>query len=167
MAFVAQVADKHPELALATVNVAERPLLAREIIAGGRLLKANKDVAPSKPERQGAIANVFGTGDRSVFTPDTATALAPILKAATALYAGRRVPTGDFLYDPDTYEGAITEVVGGVFEFNGRNILAPVAGMSEDAFEDAMERLKQPDLIIIGLCPSVAFTCCYRSIAAS
>ena len=79
-----------------TVNVAERPLLAREIIAGGRLLKANKDVAPSAPERQGAIANVFGTGDRSVFTPDTATALAPILNAATALYAGRQVPTGDW-----------------------------------------------------------------------
>ena len=150
MAFVDQVADKRPELALATVAVADRPLLAREIIAGGRLLRDNRDVAPPSEDRQAAIAAVFGTGDRSVFTPDTATALRPIMDAAAALYAGRKVPTGDFSYDDDAYEGALSEVVGGVFRFNGRNILAPVAGMEEDAFEDAMEALKQPDLIEFG-----------------
>ena len=150
MSFVDQVAEKRPELALALVNVTERPLLAREIIAGGRLLKENKDVAPSKTDRQEAIAEVFGTEDRSVFTADTATALAPILDAGAALYAGRRVPTGDLTYDGDAYQTALREVVGGVIEFNGRNILAPIAGMSEDAFEDAMERLTQPDLIEFG-----------------
>ena len=150
MAFVGLIADKHPELALATVNVAERPLLAREIIAGGRLLGENKDVAPQKADRQAAIAEVFGTDDRSLFTPDTATALAPILDAAVALYAGRRVPTGDFTYDSDIFEDALAEVVGGVFTFNGRNIIAPIAGMDEDAFDDAMESLTQPDLIEFG-----------------
>ena len=38
-------------------------------------------------------------------------------------------------------------MVGGVFDFNGRNVLAPIPGMTEDAFEDTMERLTQPDLI--------------------
>lgn len=150
LSLVGQLADKRPELALALVNVAERPLLAREIVLGGRLLKENKDVAPGKPDRQGAIAEVFGTEDRSVFNPDTATALAPILDAASALYAGRRVPTGDLSYDADTFETALREVVGGVFSFNDRNILSPVPGMGEDGFEDSMERLTQPDLIEFG-----------------
>ncbi len=150
MALVAQIAPERPELAFATINAVQRPLLAREIILGGRLLKDNKDVAPGKPDRLEAIAEVFGTEDRSVFTPDTATALAPILDAATALYAARRVPTGDFIYDPDSFEDALREVTGGVFGFNGRNVLAPIPGMSEDAFEDAMERLTQPDLIEFG-----------------
>ena len=150
MAFVSQIADKRPELALATVHVAEQPLLAREIVLGGRLLAKNKDVAPAKTERQIAIGNVFGTEDRSVFTPDTATALAPILDAAAALYAARRVATGDFTYDADTFEEALEQVVGGVFSFNGRNILAPVPGMDEDAFEDAMKRLTQGDLVEFG-----------------
>jgi len=93
---------------------------------------------------------VFGTEDRSVFTADTATALAPILDAATALYAARRVPSGDFTYDPDAFELALQEVTGGVFEFNGRNILAPIPGMTEDAFEDAIERLTDHDLVVFG-----------------
>ena len=147
LSLVGQLADQHPELAFAVVNVAERPLLARETVLGGRLLKDNKDVAPGKPDRLEAIAEVFGTEDRSVFTPDTATALAPILDAASALYAARKVPSGDLTYDADAFETALQDVTGGVFEFNGRMILSPIPGMTEDAFEDAVERLTQPDLI--------------------
>ena len=42
-------------------------------------------------------------------------------------------------------------MVGGVFEFNGRNIIAPVLGMDEDFFESVMEdALDQEDLIAYG-----------------
>ena len=44
----------------------------------------------------------------------------------------------------------MSEVVGGVIAFNGRNIIAPVPGMSEDDFEDLIEGLSQDDLIIHG-----------------
>ena len=67
-----------------------------------------------------------------------------------ALYAARRIHTGDLSYDADAYETALADVVGGVFEFNGRNIIAPVLGMDEDLFENLMETVTQEDLLAWG-----------------
>lgn len=145
-ALVETLADKSPEMALALVNVADRPALSREIIQGGRLLSQNRDVRPGKEDRLPIVESVFA----GVFTPDTATALRPIVDAAAALYAARKVPSGDFTFDADMFEGALSEVVGGVIELNGRKVIAPVPGMGEGDFEDLVEKLTAPDLVEFG-----------------
>ena len=53
-------------------------------------------------------------------------------------------------FDSGVYEQALRDVLGGPIEFNGRTILPPKPGMTEDSFEDMMEKLEQADLIEYG-----------------
>lgn len=148
IALAGQVASDRPELAAAIVLARDDPTTARDIVLGGRLLRQHTDVVPSKVERFGAIDAVIG----NMFdgTPAGALAMEGFVQAGIALYANRRVPGGDLSYDQDTFEEALSDAMGGVVEFNGRNILPPVPGMSEDDVEDHMEALTDDDLIVYG-----------------
>lgn len=137
---------KEAEIGVAMALVPDNPELSREIVLGGRLLRANPDVKPSRTDRLASVADIVG----NVFTAETAAALDPFLDAATALYAARQVPTGDLDFDDDTFEDALRDVMGGPFEFNDRMILPPVPGMEEDVFDDLMDSLTQADLTEFG-----------------
>ncbi len=124
----------------------DAPDTARDIVLGGRLLAENADVRPKKADRISTIETVVG----NLFTPGSAGALNDYVKAADALYAARRVPTGDLTYDADVYEQALRDVMGNPVEFNGRNILPPVPNMDEDDVTDAIQRLTFDDLQTFG-----------------
>ena len=124
----------------------EGPIRAREIILGGRVARATPDVLAGKADRITAVEDVVG----NLFTPETAGVLDSFMDAAGALYAARRVPTGDLAFDDDVYEQALRDVMGGPIEYNKRIILPPMPGMSEDAFEDLVERLTDADLVEFG-----------------
>lgn len=147
---------KRPELAVAVSLAKDKPLLAREIVMGGRLLRELPDVVPSKTERAAvitaAVDNMFAD------LPEAASALDAYLDAASALYAARRAPTGDLTFDTDTFEQAMTEVMGGPLRYNGRTILPPVPGMDEDTFNDLMARLSNADLVAHGNGVPASFT---------
>jgi hypothetical protein len=145
-ALIGKASEKAPELALALLNVDERPELSREIVMGGRVLRGNTEVKPAAKDRVAAISTVFG----DAFTPETAQALGPIVEAANALYAGRRVPSGDLTYDDEVYTKALSDVVGGVLRFNGRSIIAPVPGMRQGDFDDMVDAVTDLDLIEYG-----------------
>jgi len=146
--FAQQVAPARPELAMAIALVGDKPALAREIIAGGRLLRATPDVRPSKTDRVGGVETVVS----NMFTPETASGLRAFLAAAEAVYVARRLGggEGDLTFDADVSEQALSDVMGGPVEFNGRTIIPPVPGMDEDAFEDLVEKLTDADMIEFG-----------------
>lgn len=146
IALAGEIAENRPELAVAITLAGDVPILAREIILGGRLARETPDVLPGKTDRIAAVEEVVG----NLFTPETAGVLDSFMDAAGALYAARKVPTGDLTFDGDVFEQALRDVMGGPIEFNKRIILPPVPGMSEDAFEDLVKRLTQPDLIEFG-----------------
>ncbi|MHC4716871.1 MAG: hypothetical protein ACYS5V_07875, partial [Planctomycetota bacterium] len=146
MSLAGGVAPKRPELSVAISMVPDDPLLAREIVLGGRLVRANPDVKPTKTERIPAIESVVG----DLFTPETAGVLENFMDAGTALYAGRKVPTGDMSYDDDEFEEALADVMGRPVEFNGRNVLPPIPGMDDDDLEDVVDRLTDDDLVGYG-----------------
>lgn len=142
----AEIAPKRPELAAAISLSRDMPLVSREIVLGGSLARDNPDVKPGRTERIDAINSVVG----NTFTPETALALDGFVEAANALYAARRVPGGDLTYDEDVYEQALSDVMGRPVQFNGRNILPPKPGMSEDQTEDFIGGLSEADLLDFG-----------------
>ncbi len=128
--------------------VGDKPELAREIIAGGRLLRETPDLKPSKTDRVGIVEDVIG----NLFTPETSSGLRPVLTAARAVYAARRLGggEGDLTFDSDTFEQALRDVMGGPVEFNGRTVIPPTPGMDDDAFKNLVDKLEQADLIEFG-----------------
>lgn len=141
-----QIAPKRPELAAALSLVPYQPMTARDIVTGGRALRENPELKPSKTDRLPAVESVY----QNLFTADSAGAMAAYQEAATALYAARRIASGETSYDADAYEQALRDVAGGPVEWRGRNILPPVPGMDESAVEDVLDGLTDDDLAKFG-----------------
>ncbi len=83
------------------------PLVSSRIVEGARLLRENKEVRPSAAEIEAPLATVYEALFREV--PG---ALKPHLEAALAVYAAKKVPTGDFAFDRDLFEEALELVAG-------------------------------------------------------
>jgi len=140
-------ADAEPASATVMAIATDRPLLARDIVAGMRVQEANKDLKPTNAQRQAARDSALG----NAFTADTAVALGPLLAAADALYAQRIISTGTTIYDAELHEQAINDIVGGeTITSSQREILPPVPGMTESTFNGMLGGMTQPDLIEFG-----------------
>lgn len=145
MAVAGKLAKSRPGLAMAVALVGDRPETAREILAGDRLLARNREVKPSKENILPAVRDIVGNAFE--FGGD---AVAPIVDAATAIYAARRVPGGDFTFDSDTFETALKDVMGGPVNLNGRTIIPPEPGMDAGKLRDVLTKLKPEDLARFG-----------------
>jgi|GEM_PF-4965740 len=155
-AIAGQLAPGRPALAVALSSATDSPLVASAIVRGERLARETKDVNPSSTEIEPLIADVYGGLFREV-----PRALAPHVAAAKAIYAARKVPTGDLAFDGDLFEESLIlvaggrldgdgEVIGGPIDFNGVRVLPPRAGMDEAGLGDAVARLTPDDLIQFG-----------------
>ncbi|NIA67580.1 hypothetical protein HBA54_03155 [Pelagibius litoralis] len=141
-----QIAPNNPELSAAITLAPDSPLVARDIVLGGRLLAENPDVKPGQTDRINGVKEVFG----NMFTPETAGALDGFVDAGMALYASRRVATGDLTFDSDTFEQALREAAGNPVKINKRMILPPRPGMTEDEVEDLVLSTTDEDLALYG-----------------
>ena len=146
MLVAGSLARKRPEIAMAVHLAGDRPQLAQDVLRGGDLLKKNPDVKPTREQRVSAVQSVLG----GMFADTAGEMVDPIVEAASSLYASRRVPAGDMSYDSTAFEAAIKDVSGGVVEFNGRKMLAPVPGMDESKVVDVVRKLSADDLVKFG-----------------
>lgn len=124
--------------------VKENPDIALGILRGQELLKQNPLLAPKKSKNNSQIID-------EILPPKTFVIEAGrqfLIKSATARYADLSNQAGDTSgeLDDDRMQRAITEVSGGFVEFNGQEIVAPVYGMRQGAFDTAMEDLTDDDL---------------------
>ncbi len=142
-----QIAPKRPAVAVALSRAADAPLVASAILRGDRLLRNTPDVNPSETERGPLLAEAYAGLFREV--PD---ALRHFEAAALALYAARKVPSGDLSFDGDLFEDALRlaaggqidadgAVIGGPIEFNDQLVLPPRPGMDEGNFAELVECL--------------------------
>lgn len=145
-AVAGNVVKEHPELAYGLSAVADRPELVRDVIAGGRLLKANGEVKPAADKVRSAVSNVLG----NAFEGTSGEAVSPLIDAATALYANRRVPGADLSYDADAFETALKDVAGQPVKLNGRMILPPVPGMDGGQVRDLLTNMGSAELAQYG-----------------
>lgn len=134
---------KHPEIALALQTAPERPELAAEIIKGGRFLSKNTEFTPRNDEKMTGAAAVFG----DLFTPDTLAARDDIMAAAAGLYALRAANKGETEFDASLYEEAISDVLGGTVDHNGRTNVPPFPGMEQADFDAVMAGVANTTLI--------------------
>ena len=132
---------------MAIMLAPDQPLLAREVVLGGRLLENNPELMPTKELRLATAETVLG----NLFTPDTAAgALDPILDAAGALYAARITGSGKLTFDSGIYEQALRDVTGDPVRLNGRTILPPLPGMASGEVRDALAEMTYGDLTRYG-----------------
>lgn len=146
LAVAGSLATKRPGMAMAAAIVGDRPELAREILAGDRLLASNKEAKPSKENMLPAIRDVIG----NAFELTGGEAMAPIVDAATAIYAARRVPGGDLSFDADTFEKAMKDAMGGPVTLNGRIVMPPRPGMDASDIRDRLVKMTPDDLAKYG-----------------
>lgn len=138
-ALSAQWVKSRPELGVALETVGDRPELAREILQGGKLIRQGsaKDALPTRADRDSAIHSVVG----NMLTPDTASMVDPYVESANAVYALRRMATGDLGYDSAAYEKALRDTMGSPVSFNGRTILAPAPNMEASKVRDLVRAM--------------------------
>lgn len=150
------IASDRPAMALAMSISADAPAVSSEIVQGERLLADNPDVKPTASQREAAVRTTYG----DLFA-EVPSAINPHVQAATAIYANRRIPTGDLTFDTTEFNDALElvaggqimadgSIVGGPLDYNGRKILPPLVGMEEDAVETLMETLTDADLVRFG-----------------
>ena len=138
-----QLADDNLAVAEAVAQVPDRPELSSRILRGHRLLQddANKDFRPSKTDRQSVVDTTLA--DVLLVAPE---ARASIVAAATAVYAEKRIKTGDTSFDSEAFEAALEEVTGGVVEFNGQEVFPPSPDIDEGEFTDIVRGLSPEQL---------------------
>ena len=140
-----EIADKQPTFAIAALLTSEDTATAMEIVRGQTVLETVKGVRPSTadylPVARELLGDVFAHDDR---------AFGDVVEAAIAVEAFRRFgDNGDttLAFDEDRFERAITDIVGGVVEWRGQTLLAPVRGMTEDEFDELMDELTMNDVL--------------------
>ena len=138
-----KIAPKHKAFAVAAGIAPDDPLTARAIIRGERMLKAAPELLPKPEDYQADLSGYFG--DALKHAPETQAAMTA---AALALYAERANAAGDRsrVYDDDRLRDALDKVAGGVIEWNGSKLLAPVRGMDKAAFGRLLDGLTESDL---------------------
>lgn len=118
--------------------------LGRDVLFGNEVRQDNKKLVP---ENNLAFRQVVQDelGNVLALRPD---ALASITDAAQALYAKASLDAGDLTgtLDTERLEGALNRITGGVVEWNGRKVIVPQRGMSQDVFSALMEGLEDQDL---------------------
>lgn len=147
MATMQAISDKGDKaLATAGAIYGVNPDAAEGIIRGQALLRENARLAPtdSKENR----ANIDAILPLSMFAANLEGARQTLLDAATARYADLSSIAGDTSgeLNPKRMQQAVTEVTGGMLDFNGSPVIAPVYGMTQDEFDDMTDGLADGDL---------------------
>ena len=106
-----------------------------------------KGLVEVDPELKNSITLAFGNAADN--NPDYAQM---ILKSATALYLHRNKGNTDDVPDMEKeINKVLTDITGGVLEFNGRKFIAPNRNIGQDAFDDYIEdELTRNDLNAMG-----------------
>lgn len=139
-----QIASKDPSTAMAAKLGQARPQLAAEVLRGRQLIKEGAVQSASADDYATAAQSMLGTA--LMHSPS---AYAAVLESATALDAERRFGAGGTAkdsYDEDGFRQAITDITGGVYEYNGQAIIAPDPGVDEDTFEQVVQAIDDADL---------------------
>ena len=145
-----QAVQKYPAAAVAFSVASERPRLARDLIEGSRLLKETPGLALAASPRIKTVA--VDAVLKNLTTEFTAGMLTPITAAADAIYAKKRLISGDLdsIGTQTLYQEAIEEVTGGMLRHNGRSNLPPEPGMSQSQFDDLLGGLTTQSLARYG-----------------
>ncbi|TAX12523.1 hypothetical protein ELI07_07340 [Rhizobium leguminosarum] len=132
--------------AAAGALVPENPVVALGVLRGQQLLKENPLLAPKKTDDNSA--SIDDLLPPTAFAPALEGARQTLLDAATARYADLSNQVGDTSgeLNDDRMQQSINEVTGGLVDFNGQMIVAPVYGMSQDAFDTVIANLTDRDL---------------------
>jgi len=148
MATLNSIASKGEGKAAAAAGalVGQNPEAAEGILRGTALLRENPLFAPKKNDDNTAAINDI--------LPPTAFAAGlegsrqTLLDAARARYADLSSQAGDISGDLNDarMQQAISEVTGGLVEFNGGDVVAPRYGMTQDQFDEMISRLGPNDL---------------------
>lgn len=106
-----------------------------------------KGLVEVDPDLKNSITLAFGNAADN--NPDYAQM---ILKSATALYLHRNKGNTDDVPDVEKeINKVLTDITGGVLEFNGRKFIAPNRNIGQDAFDDYIEdELTRNDLNAMG-----------------
>lgn len=135
-----------PVTAVAATMASDRPALARQILAGGQLLKTPGVEKPAKDLRT-ALADTLG-GD---LYPPGSPALQQAADAALALYVAKRGGNATLFSTTDSagLKEAIESVTGELTTINGMKVAAPPS-MTASAFEEAIDNLSDLDVAAAG-----------------
>jgi hypothetical protein len=144
------LAKKSPALAIAAQP--EFAAVAPQILEGAEIRKKTPEVMPAGTDTQPVFNSFFGTDAGFAFQ------LNPALRqvyvdAAKDKYAYDKAKSGaiDKSFDPTAMEQALRDVTGGdMVKWNGRKLLPPRAGMSQDQLERGLSNLADADLTMVG-----------------
>jgi hypothetical protein len=150
---MSDLAPDNPEFAVAASIAGEDFQLAKNIVRGKDIIDnaESSQAMPSPSDYISAANDVLG--DSMFWNPDAYDAT---IKAALALDARRRMQRGEFTrqdFDVSDFKDSLRKVTGGVFEWNGQKVVAPMRGMDEGRFETVMENLSNEDLAVGGVMP--------------
>ncbi len=153
-ALMAEIAPKQPVYSFAAALTPDAPKLSHEVVRG-QILTEDPEIRkflPAKTDYQGVVDDFFG--DAFKHNP---TAMSQALQSALAVDLLRRQNAGKLDdFDDSDLTDILEEVTGGVFEFNGQKILSPRRGMTENTFEDIIDRVSDDDLIMNGQTPKMS-----------
>lgn len=143
-ALLNEIADDFPAYATAASIGSQAPKLASDIVAGSALVEDPEisKFLPTKIDYQPAVTGYVG----NAFMHDGG-ALTQTIQSALAVDLLRRNRNGKLDdFNSEDFERVLEEVTGGVYEWNGSSIIAPVRGLDESSFEDLMDSLEAEDL---------------------
>jgi muramidase (phage lysozyme) len=119
------------------------PAAANDIMQGQALLANEPRLAPKTEDLQASFAKNLPPTDLS--SPD---ARGRIMDAAKAYYAAQMAKRNDVsqTLDEGIWKQSLDAVTGGVLEYRGTKIIAPVPGMSQPQFESRLGALQDGDM---------------------
>lgn len=123
------------------------PSVAESIIAGEKALTANSKLAPPR-EDQDTVDKTQEVLPTTALGGGGAAGYQQIVSAARARYADISFRFGDQSgkLNADRWQQALNEVTGGILDYQGNKVIAPVPGMSQAQFDDRLKRLTDDDL---------------------
>lgn len=135
---IEQIAGDRPVLALAAGMTKTAPAIARSLVSGDAALQADSKFGPSPSDYDMNARDQLNGVLRGA--PQ---AMGLLNKGIMARYADLSAQAGDAsgTLDTDRLDQAVTDVTGGIVEWQDHKVLAPVRGMSQDAFESAMDKI--------------------------
>lgn len=152
-------ADPGSPVAYAGGLAETNPAMAASVLRGARALDADSKLAFSKDDKDEPAATqkllpttAFGPGGTEIF--------AAVKTAARARYADLSQQTGDTSgqFNENRWTRSMRDVTGGVLQFQGQPIVAPVAGMSQPEFDARIKGLTDTDLAGAGTPSGKPFT---------
>ncbi len=147
------VAKKRPEYAHAGAVFAKAPKTAADILAGVEIAQTNKQFAPSPAKWKEGYSATIPAGAMDGIDWETRAGIESTIRALYTKFAADANDTSGEV-DGDALEQAVNEVTGGFVQYDADNTgtvdsyqtVAPIRGMSSDAFTDLIDGLTDADL---------------------